>query len=70
MATEKRWNIRFLIYELPAAHAEQFVSVEAANMGLALNRGWAEVKKRAGVKGKRFRTGKITFSLEDGKDES
>lgn len=65
---DKRWNILFRINELPAAHAEQFVSVEAANIGLAINRGWAEVKKRPNVKGKRVKTGRITFNEETGDD--
>lgn len=68
--SDKKWNILFRVNELPAAHAEQFVSIDAANLGLAINRGWTEIKKRQNVKGKRVKSGRITFHVEDTGDES
>lgn len=62
MSAEKTWDLGFTINSLPAAHHFQFVTVNASNVGLAVNRGWAEIKKRPHVKGRRVEMGKISFS--------
>ena len=64
----KRYNVQFEFRELSASHYRHFASVEAANLGLAINRAWAEVKKNQHVKGRRLSEGKITFTVEKGED--
>lgn len=61
----KLYNIRFLFPKVKAAYAEQFVSIAAGNLGMAVNRGFAQVKTRKGVKGARISEGKITFTTEE-----
>lgn len=62
---DKDWTISFHINELPAAHCEQAVTVKAGNIGLAVNRAWAEVKKRSVVKGRRVKSGRILFYVNE-----
>jgi hypothetical protein len=69
---DKTWDLVFTLNELPAAHAQQVIcGIEAANLGLAVNRGFTEIKKRPNVKGRRIRSGRLTFTVRDeaGDDE-
>lgn len=61
----KRWNILFTFPKLSAAHAQQFATVEAPNLGGAIKKAFDQVKKKQGVKGARIREGKISFSVEE-----
>lgn len=60
----KKFIVDFDFRPMLASHYWQSVSVEASNLGLAINRAWAEVKTRPHVKGRRFEEGKITWHLE------
>ena len=62
---DKNWNITFKLPELPASRYYQAVTVKASNLGLAINRAWAEVKKRQHVKGRRVKQGQVSFEVED-----
>lgn len=59
---DKTWNIMFTFPMARAAHAQQFASVKASNLGLALNRAFKEVKQKN--KGLRISEGKCTFTVE------
>lgn len=65
----KRWNLLFTFPKLPAGHAQQFKSVEATDVGVAINRGLKEIKKNPAIKGKRITEGRVNFTLEDGKED-
>lgn len=58
---KKTWLITFKLKELPASRYYQCVEIEASNLGMAINRAWAEVKQRPHVKGKRVTKGDVTF---------
>jgi len=61
--SDKTWSITFKLPELSASHYWHNVSVDAANVGLAINRAWAEVKKRPAVKGRRVKMGEVKFEV-------
>lgn len=58
--TDKNWIVDFKLPQLSASHYWFSVEVEASNVGLAVNRAWAEVKKRPAVKGRRIKDAQIT----------
>lgn len=59
----KTWIVNFKLKELSASHWWQSVQVDASNIGLAINRGWAVVKTRPAVKGKRINKVEITAEI-------
>lgn len=59
----KNWEISFKLEQLAAAHYWQSTTVEAPDLGLAIKRAWAIVKKRPAVKGKRVKTGSVSFKI-------
>jgi len=62
----KKYSVNFKLREVPASKYYQSATVEASNVGLAVNRAWAEVKKRDGIKGKRIKNVDISvYQLED-----
>lgn len=62
----KSWIIDFKLPQLSAAKYWHSVSVQAPDLGLAVKRGWAEIKKRPGVKGKRLKEATISISIIEG----
>lgn len=63
---EKNWTITFYVEQLAAAHAWQSTTVDASDLGLAIKRAWAIVKKRPAVKGRRVKSGSVKFTLNEG----
>lgn len=59
----KQWIVNFKFKEAVASRYFQSTTVTAANIGLAVNRAWAIVKQREGVKGKRLKNVDISISL-------
>ena len=66
---DKTWSVTFELKELPASHTWHSATVEASNIGLAINRAWAEVKTRHAVKGRRISYGKVMFEILKGASE-
>lgn len=62
----KQWLVNFKLKEIAASKYYQSASVEASDLGLAVRRAWAIVKKREGVKGKRLRN--VDISVEELKE--
>lgn len=60
----KKWIVDFNLVELKGGKNWQSIEVEAANPGNAVNRAWAEIRERNGVKGKRITEGTAKFRLE------
>ena len=60
----KKWIIDFKLPQLSESRYWQSVEVEAANLGLAINRAWAIVKTRPAVKGKRIKEATISARLD------
>jgi hypothetical protein len=56
----KKYSVNFKLREVPASKYYQSATVEASSIGLAVNRAWAEVKKRDGIKGKRIKNAEIS----------
>jgi hypothetical protein len=59
----KSWTIDFKLPQLAAGHYWQSTTVEAPDLGLAIKRAWAEVKKRPSVKGKRIKQATIAVTV-------
>lgn len=57
--SDKNWIVDFKLPQLSASHYWHSVEVSASNIGLAINRAWAEVKKRPHVKGRRISEAQI-----------
>lgn len=52
--SQKRFHVEFFFPGLPGGFANQVVrDVEATNMGMAIHKGFKEVKSRKGVKGRK-----------------
>ncbi len=52
--SDKNWLINFTLPQLSASHYYHGQVVQAANLGLAVNRAWSIVKKKPAVKGRRI----------------
>lgn len=61
---KKTYVINFKLEQLPAAHYWQSAEVEATDLGQAVKKAFAIVKKRPAVKGRRIKTGSITFEVK------
>ena len=60
----KRWHLFFLFPKAKSAHAQQMASVDAPDLGKAVQLGWKAIKTRQGIKGARLSEGKISFTVE------
>jgi hypothetical protein len=58
---DRNWIVDFKLPQLSASHYWHSVEVEASNIGLAVNRAWAEIKKRPAVKGRRIKDAQISI---------
>ncbi len=58
----KNWTVTFKFSQAAASRYWQSAEVEAYNFGMAVNRAWAIVKTRQGIKGKRLT--QATISVE------
>lgn len=58
----KKWVVNFKLKEIAASKYYQSATVDATDLGLAVRRAWAMVKKREGIKGKRIKTVDIAVS--------
>lgn len=66
----KTYIVDFKLPQLAAKSYWQSTEVEASNVGLAINRAWAIVKKRPAVKGRRIKEATITVRQDgDSNDE-
>lgn len=66
----KKYSVNFKLREVPASKYYQSVTVVANNIGLAVNRAWAEVKKRDGVKGRRIKNVDISvYQLDENSED-
>jgi hypothetical protein len=66
----KEWIVDFKLMQLSASHYWHSVQVEAPDIGMAVKRAWALVKKKPQVKGKRLKEASVTIRLvEAGGDE-
>lgn len=67
---EKTFDFLFTFPKAKAAHAQQFKSETANDLGTAFNRAWKDVKKRQGIKGSKgiLSQGKVSFTVR-GEDE-
>lgn len=57
--SDKNYVVDFKLPQLSASHYWHSVEVKASNIGLAVNRAWAEIKKRPAVKGRRLKEASI-----------
>lgn len=57
----KDWTVLATFPQLPSSIAEQMVSVNAGNPGLAVNRAFAQMRKQPRIKGCRIHS--VTFNV-------
>jgi hypothetical protein len=65
----KQWIVDFKLMQLSASHYWHSTEVEAPDIGLAVKRAWAIIKKKPAVKGKRLKEAQITIRLADNTEE-
>lgn len=65
---DKNWVVNFTLPQLSASHHWHSTEVKAANIGLAVNRAWAVIKKKQSVKGRRLEEFRIHgYALKEDK---
>jgi hypothetical protein len=64
--SDKNYVVDFKLPQLSASHYWHSVEVKASNIGLAVNRAWAEIKKRPAVKGRRLKEASIQIKEAGG----
>lgn len=64
--SNKAWVVNFKLPNLAASHYWQSVEIDAPDIGMAIKKAWAEVKKRPAVKGRRIKEAQITVNLATG----